>query len=67
MASAYSFAVNIVMLTNITNNKTHNIYDLLMNYSCYWENMKFYGQEYILVYLKSTKVFDLFKVVTSVT
>ena len=29
LASAYNFAVNIVMLTNITNNKTHNIYDLV--------------------------------------
>ena len=27
LASAYDFAVNIVMLINITINKTHNIYD----------------------------------------
>ena len=27
LASAYDFAVNIVMLINTTNNKTHNIYD----------------------------------------
>ena len=29
MASIYDFAVNIVMLINITINKTHNIYDLV--------------------------------------
>ena len=27
LASAYDFAVNFVMLINITNNKTHNIHD----------------------------------------
>ena len=27
LASAYDFAINIVMLVNITNNKTHNIHD----------------------------------------
>ena len=27
MASAYDFAVNIVILTDITINKTHNIYN----------------------------------------
>ena len=27
LASAYDFAVNIVMLINITINKTHNIHD----------------------------------------
>ena len=29
LASTYDFAVNIVMLINITFNKTHNIYDLV--------------------------------------
>ena len=29
MASAYDFAVNIVLLINITINKTHNIHDLV--------------------------------------
>ena len=27
LASAYDFAVNIVILIDITNNKTHNIHD----------------------------------------
>ena len=29
LASAYDFAVKIVMLINITNNKTHNIHGLV--------------------------------------
>ena len=29
LSSAYDFAVNIVMLINITINKTHNIHDMV--------------------------------------
>ena len=43
MARAYDFAVNIVMLINITitTNKTHNIHESIY---------VFYGQEYVLIY-----------------
>ena len=35
LASVYNFAVNIVMLINITLNKTHNIHDLIYAASIY--------------------------------
>ena len=43
LARAYDFAVNIVMLINITitTNKTHNIHGSIY---------VFYGQEYVLIY-----------------
>ena len=43
LARAYDFAVNIVMLINITitTNKTHNIHESIY---------VFYGQEYVLIY-----------------
>ena len=35
LASVYDFAVNIVMLINITNNKTYNIHDSIYAASTY--------------------------------
>ena len=76
MASTYDFAVNIVMLINITItiNKTNNIHDLIYAASAYdsvniimvikhvtWiihvtkKILIFYGQEYVLIDLKSIK------------
>ena len=64
------FDVNIVLVINITINKTFGIHDLLKNYSCYWEDMNTFN---VLTFIQvrtdnnkftQIKNFDIFSVLT---